>query len=43
MSPIQHGEVFVTADGAETDLVFHERFSNARMSHKNNSPPQCLR
>jgi CTP synthase len=38
MSPIQHGEVFVTADGAETDLDLghYERFSNARMSHKNN-------
>lgn len=38
MSPIQHGEVFVTADGAETDLDLghYERFSNARMSRKNN-------
>ena len=38
MSPIQHGEVFVTADGAETDLDLghYERFSNARMRRKNN-------
>ena len=38
MSPIQHGEVFVTADGAETDLDLghYERFSNARMSRHNN-------
>ncbi len=38
MSPTQHGEVFVTADGAETDLDLghYERFSNARMSRNNN-------
>ena len=38
MSPFQHGEVFVTADGAETDLDLgnYERFSGARMSQKNN-------
>ena len=38
MSPFQHGEVFVTADGAETDLDLgnYERFSRARMSRKNN-------
>ena len=38
MSPIQHGEVFVTADGAETDLDLghYERFSNASMSRNNN-------
>jgi CTP synthase len=38
MSPIQHGEVFVTADGAETDLDLghYERFSNIRMSRNNN-------
>lgn len=38
MSPIQHGEVFVTADGAETDLDLghYERFSNARMTRDNN-------
>ena len=33
MSPFQHGEVFVTDDGAETDLDLghYERFVNARM------------
>jgi CTP synthase len=38
MSPFQHGEVFVTADGAETDLDLgnYERFSRARMNRKNN-------
>ncbi len=38
MSPIQHGEVFVTEDGAETDLDLghYERFINAKMSKKNN-------
>ncbi len=38
MSPIQHGEVFVTQDGAETDLDLgnYERFSNARMTKANN-------
>ncbi len=38
MSPIQHGEVFVTADGAETDLDLghYERFSDVRMSKDNN-------
>ena len=39
MSPFQHGEVFVTADGAETDLDLghYERFiRGARMSQKNN-------
>ena len=38
MSPIQHGEVFVTADGAETDLDLghYERFCNARMTQNNN-------
>ncbi|MAA49965.1 MAG: CTP synthetase [Gammaproteobacteria bacterium] len=38
MSPMQHGEVFVTADGAETDLDLghYERFSNIRMSRNNN-------
>ena len=34
MSPYQHGEVFVTDDGAETDLDLghYERFTNARMT-----------
>ncbi len=38
MSPYQHGEVFVTDDGAETDLDLghYERFSTARMSQANN-------
>jgi len=38
MSPFQHGEVFVTADGAETDLDLgnYERFSRARMNRRNN-------
>ena len=38
MSPFQHGEVFVTADGAETDLDLgnYERFTRARMSRANN-------
>ena len=38
MSPLEHGEVFVTADGAETDLdVGHyERFIDATLSAKNN-------
>src|SRR5687767_3703969 len=38
MSPYQHGEVFVTDDGAETDLDLghYERFTSARMSRANN-------
>ncbi len=38
MSPFQHGEVFVTEDGAETDLDLghYERFSTARMTRLNN-------
>jgi len=38
MSPFQHGEVFVTDDGAETDLDLghYERFTHARMCHLNN-------
>ncbi len=38
MSPFQHGEVFVTEDGAETDLDLghYERFLNTRMSSANN-------
>ena len=38
MSPFQHGEVFVTDDGAETDLDLghYERFSHATMRHDNN-------
>ncbi len=38
MSPFQHGEVFVTDDGAETDLDLghYERFTHARLTQKNN-------
>ena len=38
MSPFQHGEVFVTEDGSETDLDLghYERFLNSKMSNKNN-------
>lgn len=38
MSPIQHGEVFVTDDGAETDLDLghYERFIRTRMTKRNN-------
>jgi len=39
MSPFQHGEVFVTDDGAETDLDLghYERFTTARLSKDNNT------
>ena len=38
MSPFQHGEVFVTDDGAETDLDpgHYERFTHAHLSRENN-------
>jgi CTP synthase len=38
MSPFQHGEVYVTDDGAETDLDLghYERFTSARLSQLNN-------
>src|SRR5437868_11256473 len=38
MSPVQHGEVFVTEDGAETDLDLghYERFTDVRMGRRNN-------
>lgn len=38
MSPFQHGEVFVTDDGAETDLDLghYERFTSAKLSQANN-------
>jgi CTP synthase len=38
MSPLQHGEVFVTEDGAETDLDLghYERFVSAKMRKSNN-------
>ncbi len=37
MSPYQHGEVYVTEDGAETDLDlgYYERFTNAKLTRKN--------
>ena len=39
MSPFQHGEVYVTEDGAETDLDLghYERFTNAKLTYKNNA------
>jgi CTP synthase len=38
MNPFQHGEVFVTDDGAETDLDLghYERFTNAKLTKTNN-------
>lgn len=38
MSPYQHGEVYVTEDGAETDLDLghYERFTNAQLTKENN-------
>ena len=38
MSPTQHGEVFVTEDGAETDLDLghYERFIRTKMTKRNN-------
>jgi CTP synthase len=40
MSPFQHGEVFVTEDGAETDLDLghYERFTSAKMGGATTSP-----
>ena len=39
LSPLQHGEVFVTEDGAETDLDLghYERFIDASLSQENNT------
>lgn len=44
ISPMQHGEVFVTEDGAETDLDLghYERFIRTRMSRKNNFTTGCI-
>ena len=41
MSPFQHGEVFVTDDGAETDLDLghYERYTTAKLTKANNSTP----
>jgi CTP synthase len=38
MNPFQHGEVYVLADGAETDLDLghYERFTNCRLTRYNN-------
>src|SRR3989344_3112048 len=38
MNPFQHGEVYVTEDGAETDLDLghYERFTSAKMTKLNN-------
>ena len=40
MSPFQHGEVFVTEDGAETDLDLghYERFIDAKLTRANRLP-----
>jgi len=39
MSPFQHGEVYVTEDGAETDLDLghYERFTDAKITKRNNA------
>jgi hypothetical protein len=40
MSPFQHGEVYVTDDGAETDLLGHyERYVSTAMGGKIIAPP----
>src|SRR4029077_16513799 len=41
MSPFQHGEVYVTDDGAETDLDLghYERFTHAHLTQSNNLTP----
>jgi CTP synthase len=41
MNPFQHGEVFVTDDGAETDLDLghYERYTHANWARKTISPP----
>src|ERR1017187_6932573 len=40
MSPFQHGEVFVTDEGAETDLDLghYERFTHSKLTQSNNLP-----
>jgi len=44
MNPFQHGEVYVTSDGAETDLDLghYERFTNARIGKLNNVTAGCI-
>ena len=46
MNPFQHGEVFVTEDGAETDLDLghYERFVRRRVTKNNNfTPAECMK
>ncbi len=45
MSPTQHGEVFVTEDGAETDLDLghYERFIRTKMTRRNNFTTRASR
>ncbi|HPJ70654.1 MAG TPA: CTP synthase, partial [Candidatus Mcinerneyibacteriales bacterium] len=44
MSPFQHGEVYVTDDGAETDLDLghYYRFTNTPLSQANNATTGCI-
>ena len=44
MNPIQHGEVFVTDDGAETDLDLghYERFTDTSLSQSSNTTAGCV-
>ena len=44
MNPIAHGEVFVTEDGAETDLDLghYERFITTKMTKRNNFTSGCV-
>ena len=44
MNPFQHGEVFVTEDGAETDLDLghYERFTDNTMARSNNYTAGCI-
>lgn len=44
MNPVQHGEVFVTDDGAETDLDLghYERFIDESLTKTPTSPPENL-
>jgi CTP synthase len=45
MSPYQHGEVFVTDDGAETDLDLghYERFTGSRAQATTSPPARSIR
>ena len=44
MNPVQHGEVFVTEDGVETDLDLghYERFIDENLTKNSNDPAFCL-